>query len=171
MSSSTFDEAFEKVLKHEGGYVNNPKDPGGETNYGITKKTAISYGYTGDMKTIPMDTVKSIYKSLYWDKMSLDDVVKIDNDLAFYLFDFGVNAGVSRAVLALQSAINSLNKDGIDIKEDGQIGKNTIISIKNIKDIDFLIKSIIILRGYHYLNIAHNSRNLRTFIKGWLNRL
>ena len=59
---SDFDKAFELLIGNEGGYVNNQKDPGGETNWGITKTVAVANGYAGDMRTMPKETAKGIYK-------------------------------------------------------------------------------------------------------------
>ena len=70
--AKTFQEALKRVLQHEGGYVNHPSDPGGETNYGITKSVARQYGFKGSMKVIPMDIVEKIYKDQYWNAMSCD---------------------------------------------------------------------------------------------------
>ena len=63
---NSFDRAFDLLIGNEGGYVNNPKDPGGETNWGITKTVAVANGYTGDMRTMPKETAKCIYKKMYW---------------------------------------------------------------------------------------------------------
>ena len=71
---SDFDKAFDLLIGNEGGYVNNPKDPGGETNWGITKAVAVANGYAGDMRTMPKETAKSIYKKMYWDKLQCDQL-------------------------------------------------------------------------------------------------
>ncbi|MEY2339774.1 glycosyl hydrolase 108 family protein, partial [Acinetobacter baumannii] len=80
----TFQTALKRVLQHEGGYINHPSDPGGETNYGITKSVARQYGYKGSMKDIPMDIVEKIYKNQYWNAMSCDN---FPFSVAFQLFD------------------------------------------------------------------------------------
>ena len=54
-----FDQAFRNMIGHEGGYVNDPRDPGGETNHGVTKRVAVANGYTGSMKDLPLDTAKA----------------------------------------------------------------------------------------------------------------
>jgi lysozyme family protein len=92
------------ILKNEGGYVNNPKDPGGETNYGITKSTAKANGYTGSMRSIPMSVVEAIYRTKFWvtSKFSGDSLAD-GVDLAW--FDYGVNSGPARANTALNSVI------------------------------------------------------------------
>jgi len=66
--SITFDEVFERTIGHEGGYVNNPKDPGGETNWGITIKTARDNGYTGSMKSMSRLQAKEIYRVAFWNR-------------------------------------------------------------------------------------------------------
>jgi lysozyme family protein len=71
--AKTFQDALKRVLKHEGGYIDHPSDPGGETNFGITKAVARNYGYSGSMRNIPADIVEKIYKNQYWDAMSCDN--------------------------------------------------------------------------------------------------
>lgn len=94
MSASCYPEAISRVLKSEGGYVNHPSDPGGETNYGITIKVARENGYSGPMRTMPIDIAKRIYRLKY------ANPVRFDEDpagLDYTLFDYAVNSGVGRA--------------------------------------------------------------------------
>jgi len=69
-----FEKAVAKTLSLEGGYVNDPADPGGPTKYGITEATARAHGYIGDMRDLPLDLAKKIYKESYWDVARLDEV-------------------------------------------------------------------------------------------------
>ena len=117
--SKDFKTALQRVLKHEGGYVNHPSDPGGETNYGITKTTARSYGYTGSMKDIPVDVVERIYKAMYWDAMSCDN---FEFAIAFHMFDAAVNHGLLNARKLTQRAVN--------VKDDGIIGSISLAAIR-----------------------------------------
>jgi len=110
-----FDQAFEKMIGHEGGYVNDPRDPGGETNHGVTKRVAVANGYTGSMKDLPLDTAKAIYRKNYWDSVSAD---KLPDDVRFDVFDGAVNSGVSQSAKWLQRAVK--------VKDDGVIGPKTI---------------------------------------------
>lgn len=87
---STFDSAFAIVVNHEGGYVNNPADPGGETKYGISKR---AYP-TLDIANLTLEDAKAIYKRDYWDALNLDSE---PYDHALCLFDCAVNQGVGRA--------------------------------------------------------------------------
>jgi lysozyme family protein len=109
-----FKDSLTVLLKHEGGYVNNPKDPGGETNYGITKNTAAAYGYTSDMKDIPMSKVEEIYLKGYWNAINADI---LPDEVRHHVFDAAVNSGPVRAVKWLQEALGT--------KPDGVFGNDT----------------------------------------------
>ena len=114
-----YDKCLETILHHEGGYVNHPKDPGGETNLGVTKRVYEEFGGTKDMKDLTVEDVAPIYKKGYWDKMKCDD---IPSGLDLCLFDFGVNAGPGRAAKFLQSMIGTT--------VDGGIGPNTLAKLE-----------------------------------------
>ena len=125
---SDFDKAFELLIGNEGGYVNNQKDPGGETNWGITKAVAVANGYAGDMRTMPKETAKSIYKKWYWDKLQCDQLPFV---VAFQLFDAGVNHGNSQAVKFLQRALS--------VADDGVIGAKTIAATNSLDDLQIVM--------------------------------
>jgi lysozyme family protein len=105
---NNFDRALEIVLRHEGGYVNDKNDPGGETNKGITIATARANEYYGPMREIPDGVVYRIYRNGYWMR-SWDD---LPFPIAFNLFDGAVNSGLSRSVRWMQEAIGGLVIDG-----------------------------------------------------------
>jgi lysozyme family protein len=86
-----FEKAVKFVLDHEGGYVFNPLDPGGETNYGISKRSYPNQ----DIKALTIDQAKAIYQKDYWDRMGCD---KIASGLDIVAFDTAVNCGVGRAL-------------------------------------------------------------------------
>lgn len=153
--NDTFKIALQRVLKHEGGYVNDPRDTGGETNYGITKSTARTYGYTGSMKTIPMDVVERIYKAMYWDAMSCDS---FHPAIAFQLFDAAVNHGLLNARKILQRAVA--------VKADGVIGPVSLAAIRKQPQFS-LINLFNSERIAFYTAIA----NFNTYGKGWMNRM
>ena len=87
----TFDEAFNLLLLHEGGFSDHAADPGGKTKYGITEAVAREEGYHGDMKQLPLTTAHRIYRKNYWDAMRLD---QCPPEVRFDLFDAAVNSGV-----------------------------------------------------------------------------
>ena len=118
MTAVNWQSSLEKILHHEGGYVNHPKDPGGETNLGVTKRVYLEHGGTKDMKDLLVEDVNPIYKKGYWDKVKGDD---LPNGLDLCVFDFGVNAGPGRAAKYLQTMIGTV--------ADGGIGPNTLKAV------------------------------------------
>lgn len=126
--------ALPKLKDIEGGYVNDPDDPGGETNHGITKAVARAFGYKGEMRDMPYETAADIYAQRYWHSLRLDDIVSIDLDIALELFDSGVLCGVSRAGTWLQQWLNGFNRyesDWPDIEVDGRIGNATVNTLRH----------------------------------------
>ena len=104
---SNFNKCLEIVLHHEGGYVNHPKDPGGMTNMGVTKRVYEEWvGYSvseNTMQNLKEEDVAPIYKNNYWDRVKGD---QLPNGLDLVVFDFGVNAGTGRAAKYLQAMIH-----------------------------------------------------------------
>ena len=152
---SDFDKAFELLIGNEGGYVNNPKDPGGETNWGITKAVAVANGYAGDMRTMPKETAKGIYKKMYWDKLQCDQLGFV---VAFQLFDAGVNHGNSQAVKFLQRALS--------VVDDGVIGAKTIAATNSLDDLQ-----IVMLFNAERIEFYSSLKTFSTFGKGWVRRV
>lgn len=110
-----FDQAFDALIGHEGGYSNNPTDPGGETMWGVTLTVARASGYTGLMRDLPRDTAKAIYRAQYWDAVRAD---QLPDQVRFDIFDAAVNSGVKQAVKWLQRVVG--------VSEDGIIGPATM---------------------------------------------
>ena len=152
---SNFDTAFDLLIGNEGGYVNNPVDPGGETNWGITRAVAVDNGYTGSMKSMPKETAKQIYKKMYWDKLQCDQLGFI---VAFQLFDAGVNHGNSQAVKFLQRVIS--------VADDGVIGAKTIAATNSLDDLQ-----IVMLFNAERIEFYAALKTFSTFGKGWVRRV
>lgn len=152
---SDFDKAFDLLIGNEGGYVNNHKDPGGETNWGITKTVAVANGYAGDMRIMPKETAKQIYKKMYWDKLKCEQLPFF---VAFQLFDAGVNHGNSQAVKFLQRALL--------IVDDGVIGAKTIAATNSLDDLQ-----IVLLFNVERINFYTNLKTFSTFGNGWMRRI
>ena len=114
-----FDTAFERLIGHEGGYVDHPNDPGGATRYGVTEHVARAHGYTGHMKEFPLDLAKKIYRTTYWDAVRAEDCPA---DVRFDLFDAAVNSGPAQAVKWIQRAVG--------VADDGKIGPKTLLALK-----------------------------------------
>ena len=110
-----FDQAFDRLLGHEGGYANHRDDPGGETMWGVTARVARANGYTGDMRDLPRDKAKSIYLAKYWAPLRADE---LPSAVRFDVFDAAVNSGTAQAAQWLQSAV--------EVRADGVIGPATL---------------------------------------------
>lgn len=114
---TTFDQAFERLIGHEGGYVNHPSDPGGETNFGISKRS-----YPGeDIRGMTLARAKEIYRRDFWGPAGCDAV---PDGVRFDLFDMAVNSGVRQAVKTLQRAVRET--------EDGAIGPRTLQAVQSM---------------------------------------
>lgn len=150
----TFDVAFERLIGHEGGYVNHPDDPGGETNWGITKRTALEAGYTGEMRDLTRDQAKEIYRVAYWDRARCDEY---DGAIAFQLFDAAVNHGIGNAIRFLQRAVR--------VADDGVMGPITMAAIESTSVTDVLMR-FNAARLRFYTNLS----KWPSFGKGWARR-
>jgi lysozyme family protein len=109
---TNYDAALKRVLAHEGGYTNDAADPGGPTNWGITIYDARMYwkrdADADDVRAMPLDVAKRIYKSKYWDAMRCDE---LPSGVDYAVMDFGVNSGIARSVKFLE-AIAGVPVDG-----------------------------------------------------------
>lgn len=150
-----FNRCIEVILRNEGGYVNHRNDPGGETNFGIAKK----FFPDEDIKNLTVERAKEIYFERYWLPMHLDGI--INEESVLQIFDFGVNAGRSRAIKLAQEIVG--------IEKDGLCGQKTRDAINNFK-YDFLSEYKELRKEYYY-NLAYKKSAMKVFLKGWLNRV
>jgi len=125
----SFDQAFDRLIGHEGGYVNHPNDPGGETNWGITLRTAREQGYTGEIRDLTCEQAKDIYRRAYWLRVKAD---QYDSAIAFQVFDAAVNHGIKQAVRWLQRAVG--------VTDDGFIGPVTVAAARAANPSDVLAR-------------------------------
>ena len=154
---SKFDEIIEGVLKHEGGYVNDPTDLGGETNFGITKR----FYPDVDIKNLTKEGAKEIYKKDYWDKNKVDD---LPDDLKHIFFDMCVNQGRGTAVKVLQRAING---KGGKISVDGGFGPGTKGALAKYKP---SVERVRCYRLKHYYDLVNRKPEQERFLFGWYRR-
>lgn len=152
---ATFSKAITKVLKHEGGYMNDSFDYGGETNFGISKRAYPNL----DIKNLTIEDAKAIYKRDYWDKIKGDQIEC--EELALNIFDMAVNAGVGTAVKLVQIVC----KVGVD----GVFGSKTLAAVNGIGR--KLNDSYTLERVKHYVNICNRNQSQNKFLRGWLNRV
>lgn len=157
-----FPKALQIVLKHEGGYVNHPRDPGGRTNLGVTQRVWeawIGRGATEqDMRALTPAKVAPLYRQKYWDKVRAPD---LPPGLDLHVFDFGVNAGPARAIRYLQMMVGT--------NPDGRFGPATMRALSNYIDQYGTRKAVTRygeLREQYYRSL----RTFATFGRGWLRR-
>jgi len=163
---------IDEIIRVEGGYVNDPNDSGGETNFGITEAVARPY-FNGDMRDLPREIAVAIYTVQYWDKVRGDDLVALSEAVAEEVVDTGVNMGPKRAGTFLQRSLNVLNNRGQlypDITVDGSIGPGTISALTsylNVRDGVTLVKMLNCLQGAFYVDLAERREKDEKFINGW----
>jgi len=157
--NGNFDNVLNLVLKDEGGFVNNPKDPGGMTNLGVTKRVWEGFvGHPvdeGEMRALTPALVAPLYKQNYWNKVSGDD---LPQGLDYAVMDFAVNSGTGRAAKFLQEICG--------VTADGSIGPDTIDAV-NKKDPVDLIDQLCDKR----LAFLKSLPTFATFGKGWSARV
>lgn len=172
-----FEKALKETLGFEGGFSDDPVDPGGATHWGITQETARKHGYQGEMKDFKMSMAMEIYKTDYWDKNKLDQVAKYDEKIAIEMFDTGVNMGVRQAGKFLQRAINCLNRNQNlfpNLKVDGIIGSKTLATLSFLgKEIDkkTMLAMLNALQGARYIEICEKDNKMEKFVRGWFRRV
>lgn len=169
-----FNAFFPTLLKHEGGFVNDPADPGGATNKGVTLGTfqqcaqrLLNLAPTLDnLKALTDAQAGTIYKALYWDKVRGDEITL--QPLANIVFDFQVNAGANASKL-LQRVLNDLGATP-PLAVDGAIGAGTMraLSAADAKAVYARYKQG---RKDYYTNLVNQRPSLNKFLKGWLNRV
>tara|TARA_R100000908_G_C3648099_1_gene81147 strand:- start:115 stop:594 length:480 start_codon:yes stop_codon:yes gene_type:complete len=142
------------LLHHEGGYVNHPKDPGGETNLGVTKRVYEKWGGKKDMKDLTVEDVAPIYKKNYWDKCKCND---LDSGLDWAVFDWAVNSGTGRSAKAVQKICGA--------SQDGAIGPKTL-ALVNGQDTQYMVEEFGKIRQNFYESLS----TFNTFGKGWTRR-
>ena len=154
-----FNKSFALVLKSEGGYVNNPKDPGGETMMGVTKAAWSTWLkrtiMPGEMAKLTVADITPFYKTLYWDKAYCN---QLPAGVDYMAFDAAVNMGVGQSIRLLQRSLGCV--------ADGVIGPNTMKAI-NDADTKTLIDKFSAQKEMFYRSLA----TFATFGKGWLRRV
>jgi lysozyme family protein len=146
----TFDQAILYILKSEGGYVNDPKDPGGETNFGISKRAYPDL----DIKALTVEQARAIYCRDYWDACQCE---KLPPALRLFVFDTAVNMGKITAIKMLQRVAG--------VKDDGIIGTVTINRL-NTANTAHLLKGLLSARINAYASLPTFGR----FGRGWVDR-
>jgi lysozyme family protein len=159
MAAANWEKAFQAVLKHEGGFVNHPRDPGGMTNLGVTKK--VWEDFVGrevderEMRALTPDVVKPLYKKNYWDKIKGD---QLPSGVDYAAYDLAVNSGTGRAAKYLQQ-IAGVHADGVI----GPKSMEAILACDPVQTVD----AICDMR----LDFLQRLPTWNTFGKGWGRRV
>jgi lysozyme family protein len=161
----------------EGGYSNNPNDPGGETNHGITIGTARANGYAGRMVDMTEAQAQAIRRAEYYAKPGIYLVAPLSMPIAQKVYDTGVNMGTGTSVMFLQRALNVLNRQGADYPDvivDGDIGPATagalqkFLILRSALGVTVMLRALNCLQGAQYIAIAESRAASETFEFGWL---
>lgn len=167
------EKIIDEIIRVEGGFVDDPSDSGGATNYGITEAVARSFGYEGHMRDLPRETAYDIYVAKYWDSVRGNGLSALSESVAEEVVDTGVNMGVNRASKFLQRSLNVLNnreKYYPDIMVDGVIGPGTISTLEIFlfkRKEETLVKMLNCLQGAFYVELAERREKDERFISGW----
>ena len=162
--------AIDCVLKNEGGFVNNPNDSGGATNFGISLrfyKMEVDKNATIEtIKTLKEKDAIEIYRRCFWKRFKCD---KLPANVAVKYFDISVNCGNFIAVKCLQ---NSLWAMKINVVVDGLLGPKTFEAIENacIKDEKTLLACMRCEQACYYKLVVAKNKTQEVFLKGWLKR-
>ena len=156
---SNWKQAFEQMLASEGGYVNNPSDPGGRTNLGVTQKVWEEWvgreSNEKEMRSLTPEMVEPLYKRKFWDACKCDE---LPSGIDYLVFDFAVNAGPGRSAKILQTAV--------DVTPDGGIGPMTLAAVNALSEQELIEK---FSQGKE--DFYRSLNTFDTFGKGWLNRV
>jgi lysozyme family protein len=163
-----FEPAVAVVLKHEGGYVNNPNDPGGETNFGISKRFLSQHALPGwdvSIKDMTVEFARDCYLKCFWQPQNYSKIA--DQTVATKVFDAAVNMGPQQANRLLQQALGKLGFGGI--VPDGFVGSQTI-EFTNKASPDRLIQQLCEGFAEFYQGLAKKNPKLAEFLPNWLHR-
>ncbi len=152
---TVFSPLFDRLMEHEGGYVNNPNDPGGETNWGVTKQVAREYGYQGEMRQLPKSTANQIAEKLYWKAIQGG---QMDKSVAWQVVDAAYNHGNRNAVRMLQRAVG--------VSDDGVLGDITLSAVNGMDKNDVILRF-----NAERLEFYTKLKTFSTFGRGWANRV
>tara|TARA_R100000008_G_scaffold82877_1_gene67613 strand:- start:1328 stop:1807 length:480 start_codon:yes stop_codon:yes gene_type:complete len=153
-----FEDCIDKVLDHEGGYVNDPNDLGGETNFGISKKAYPDL----DIKNLSRDEAKEIYRKDYWDRYKIE---KMPENLRYIYFDMVLNMGYGNAAKVMQRSANGKNGEANRIEVDGAVGPATRKAVSNVE-----LERVRCYRVKHYMDIVDRRPEQEKFLFGWFRR-
>ena len=160
-----FETAIRVVLRHEGGYANNPRDRGGETKFGISKRSYPRF----NIQSLTRAQAKAIYLRDFWRPGRYSAIRS--QSVATKAFDLAVNMGRKPAARLLQTAVNELDgrRLGGKLKVDGIIGPRTLKAVNRISPAN-LLTELRAQAALRYARIALRDPTQTVFLKGWMRR-
>lgn len=147
----TFDDVFDRLIGHEGGYINDPNDAGGETNWGISKRSYPNL----NIKSLTRDQAKEIYRRDFWERINGD---KLYDGVAFQVLDFAVNSGIETAVRGLQRAVGAA--------DDGHWGPASQAAADKMSEADQIMRL-----NAERLEFMTRLANWKFYGAGWARRI
>lgn len=147
-------DMWDRLLAREGGYVNDPDDPGGETKFGISKR---AYPQE-NIASLTRERAKAIYQEDYWREPGIN---LLPPPLDEQVMDIAVNCGPTRAIIMLQAIL--------DVKTDGKLGPKTLAALKG-KDLEQINDELVNYRKAYYSLLVKKKPSLSKFLKGWNRR-
>lgn len=171
-----FDLAIPIILKHEGGFVDNPSDPGGATKFGVSLRFLVTLQKKiGDLNkdgvidrkdivSMTESQAKTIYETQWWDRYGYGNIT--DQAVATKIFDMAVNMGASQAHKIAQRALTNL---GIKVDVDGQLGPKTVAAINKVAP-NALLTQLRIECANFYKRLVAQKPSFKVFERGWLAR-
>lgn len=170
-----FEPAIAVVLEHEGGFVDDPRDAGGATNFGVSLRWLAAQGRLGDYDDdgdVDVDDIRimtreqaiRVYRQHWWDKYRYGEIR--DQGVATKLFDLAVNMGARQCTLLVQQACQTLEQY---VTIDGLIGPQTRRAINRLSPV-WLLGELRVRVADFYRLLVHQDKRRRAFLSGWLNR-
>lgn len=177
----TIQDIISGVIERERGYTDNPNDPGGPTNWGITEAVARANGWMGLMRDLPRSIAEGIYLRRYVTTPGFNFIAAVNMRIAEELIDTGVNCGPAIPGPWLQRALNLFNRQGVDyadISVDGSIGPATVgalrafLTKRGIDGETVMLRALNSMQGARYVQLGEANTKLEDFEFGWfLNRV
>lgn len=146
-----FDLFIGRILGHEGGYVNDPRDPGGETNWGISKR---AYPHL-NIRTLTREQAIELYRKDYWQRIQGD---LLPDEVAFQVLDVAVNHGIGNATRMLQRAVG--------VADDGHFGPLSLAAVRKFAAVDVVLRF-----NAERLEFYTKLSTWPTYGKGWTRRV
>lgn len=159
------------VIQVEGGYVDHPADPGGETNMGITKRVAVEHGYSGPMRTLPREVAESIYYRAYLVAPGYEPLIAIDAAVTEELFDTTVNMGPARPSRWLQQSLNEICP-ALKLTVDGKVGPASVAGFRRCQRTllcEAMLPRLDAKQRAEYDRLVRVNPSLKVFHRGWVN--